>query len=122
MILASYIRGMTGYTYILRCSDGTFYAGSTKCLRDRVEAHQQGLGSDYTTIRRPVELIWSAEFVRIDEAFALEKQIQGWSHGKRLAFIEGGWEAIKGWSARERGIRSGKRADVSRGTKPASSS
>ncbi|MFJ4045911.1 GIY-YIG nuclease family protein [Microbacterium sp. NPDC089987] len=97
---------MTGYTYILRCSDGTFYAGSTKYLEDRLEAHQQGLGSNYTTKRRPVELIWSAEFERIDEAFALEKQIQGWSHAKRLAFIEGGFDAIRGWSARERALRS----------------
>lgn len=96
---------MTGYTYILRCSDGTFYAGSTKNLDDRLEAHQQGSGSAYKTIRRPAELIWFAEFERIDEAFALEKQIQGWSHAKRLAFIEGGFDAIKGWSARERALR-----------------
>ncbi|QMU96753.1 GIY-YIG nuclease family protein [Microbacterium esteraromaticum] len=96
---------MTGFTYVLRCSDGTFYAGSTKHLDDRIEAHQQGLGSDYTTSRRPVELEWFAEFDRIDEAFALEKQIHGWSHAKRLAFIEGGFDAIKGWSARERALR-----------------
>ena len=97
---------MTGYTYILRCSDGTFYAGSTKNLEDRLAAHQQGLGSDYTSCRLPVELIWSVELDRIDEAFALEKQIQGWSHSKRLAFIEGGFAAIKGWSSQERALRS----------------
>ncbi|GAA2894848.1 GIY-YIG nuclease family protein [Microbacterium esteraromaticum] len=103
-----YTRVMTAYTYVLRCSDGTFYAGSTKHLEDRIEAHHQGLGSDYTTNRRPLQLIWWAEFSRIDEAFALEKQIQGWSHAKRLAFIEGGWVAIKGWSARERALRGSK--------------
>ncbi|MFS2279341.1 GIY-YIG nuclease family protein [Microbacterium sp. OR21] len=96
---------MTGYTYILRCSDGTFYAGSTKNLEDRLAAHQQGLGSHYTSCRLPVELIWSVELDRIDEAFALEKQIQGWSHSKRLAFIEGGFAAIKGWSSQERALR-----------------
>ncbi|MEV7632766.1 GIY-YIG nuclease family protein [Microbacterium sp. NPDC089318] len=101
---------MSGFTYILRCSDGSFYAGSTKYLEGRIEAHQQGLGSDYTTNRRPVELVWSAEFSRIDDAFALEKQIQGWSHAKRLAFIEGGFDAIKGWSARERALRARKDA------------
>lgn len=52
-----------------------------------------------------MELIWFAEFDRIDEAFRLEKRIQGWSHAKRLAFIEGGCEAIQGWSARERALR-----------------
>lgn len=53
--------------YILRCADGTFYAGSTKYLDDRVAAHQQGLGSAYTTSRRPVELISWLDFDRIDE-------------------------------------------------------
>ena len=96
---------MTGYTYILRCADGTFYAGSTRDLERRIEAHAQGLGSAYTACRLPVELLWFAEFERIDEAFGLEKRIQGWSHAKRLAFIEGGFDAIKGWSARERKLR-----------------
>lgn len=98
---------MTGYTYILRCSDGTFYAGSTRNLDNRFEAHAQGLGSNYTARRLPVEMVWFAQFDRIDEAFALEKRIQGWSHSKRLAFIEGGFDAIKGWSARERKLRQG---------------
>ncbi|MFD5224027.1 GIY-YIG nuclease family protein [Microbacterium sp. NPDC058342] len=97
---------MIGYTYILRCSDGTFYAGSTRDLEARLQTHAQGLGSDYTSCRLPVELVWFAEFDRIDEAFSLEKRIQGWSHAKRLAFIEGGFDAIKGWSARERALRS----------------
>jgi putative endonuclease len=97
---------MTAYTYILRCSDGTFYAGSTWDLDRRVATHAQGLGSDYTSCRLPVELVWFAEFNRIDEAFGLEKRIQGWSHAKRLAFIEGGFDAVKGWSARERALRS----------------
>ncbi|WP_193597416.1 GIY-YIG nuclease family protein [Microbacterium sp. YJN-G] len=94
-----------GYVYILRCSDGTFYVGSTRDLHRRLETHAQGLGSNYTSCRLPVELVWFDEFERIDEAFGLEKRIQGWSHAKRLAFIEGGFDAIKGWSARERKLR-----------------
>jgi len=96
---------MTGYAYILRCSDGTFYAGSTRDLYNRLETHAQGLGSAYTACRLSVELVWFAEFDRIADAFGLEKRIQGWSHAKRLAFIEGGFDAIKGWSARERKLR-----------------
>lgn len=104
---------MKGYTYILRCADGTLYTGSTKNLQQRFEAHCTGYGSDYTACRLPVELVWFAEFDRIDEAFALEKRIQGWSHAKRVAFMEGGYDAIKGWSARERALR----RNVSRETK-----
>ena len=59
-----------GYVYILRCSDGTFYVGSTRDLDRRLVQHQQGMGSAYTKRRLPVELAWSGEFSRIDEAFA----------------------------------------------------
>jgi putative endonuclease len=89
---------MIGYAYILRCSDGTFYAGSTNDLDRRLEEHAAGEGAAYTQRRLPVQLVWSAEFDRVDEAFAWEKRIQGWSHAKRAAFIEGGLEAIRGWS------------------------
>lgn len=91
-----------GYVYILRCSDGTLYVGSTRDLGLRLVQHQEGMGSAYTRRRLPVELIWSADFARIDEAFAWEKRLQGWSHAKRMAFIEGGLDAVIGWSVRNR--------------------
>jgi putative endonuclease len=62
------------------------------------------MGSAYTKRRLPVELIWSEDFSRIDEAFAWEKRLQGWSHAKRMAFIEGGLDAVKSWSARTRAV------------------
>ena len=90
-----------GYVYILRCSDGTLYVGSTIDLDRRLAQHQAGQGSAYTR-RLPVEMLWSEEFARIDEAFAWEKRIQGWSHAKRMAFVEGGLDAVVGWSRRTR--------------------
>ena len=95
-----------GYAYILRCSDGTFYVGSTKDLALRLEQHNSGHGAAYTRRRLPVTLVWSDEFPRIEDAFLWEKRIQGWSHAKRAAFIEGGIDAVVGWSARTR--RSGR--------------
>jgi putative endonuclease len=91
-----------GYVYILRCVDDSFYIGSTRDLDRRLVQHQQGTGSAYTKRRLPVALAWSGEFSRIDEAFAGEKRLQGWSHAKRAAFIEGGLDAVVGWSARTR--------------------
>ncbi len=96
---------MTGYAYLLKCADGTFYAGSTRHLGDRVAQHQSGLGSAYTRRRLPVTLVWSQEFDRIDLAFAWEKRIQGWNHAKRQALIDGGLDAVSGWSARTRALR-----------------
>ncbi|MBD8869166.1 GIY-YIG nuclease family protein [Nocardioides donggukensis] len=77
------------WAYVLHCADGSFYAGSTVDLARRVSEHELGLGAEYTRRRRPVRLVWSAEFARIDEAFAFEKRVQGWSRAKRIALIEG---------------------------------
>ncbi|MEL5992240.1 GIY-YIG nuclease family protein [Microbacterium phosphatis] len=90
---------MSGHVYLLRCADG-----STRDLDGRVWQHNQGLGSAYTRRRgrRPVVLIWSWEFESVAEAFHWEKQIQGWSRRKRELLVEGGLDAVKGWSARER--------------------
>ena len=87
---------------MLKCSDGTLYVGSTTDLGWRLEQHAAGMGSAYTRRRLPVELIWSAEFERVEEAFRWEKRLQGWSHAKRLAFAEGGLDAVIGWTKRER--------------------
>jgi putative endonuclease len=78
-----------GYTYILECADGSFYAGSTKNLEKRIWEHNNGLGANYTKFRLPVELVYYEEYTRIDEAFYREKQIQGWSRKKKLALING---------------------------------
>jgi putative endonuclease len=78
------------YTYILRCADGSYYVGSTRGeLSERLAQHNGGTGSRYTARRRPVELLWATEFSHVTEAFALEKQVQGWSRAKREALIEG---------------------------------
>ncbi|WP_442937102.1 GIY-YIG nuclease family protein [Nocardioides sp. CF8] len=42
--------------------------------RAHVNQHNGDEGAAYTRRQRPVELVWSAEFQRIDEAFAWEKQ------------------------------------------------
>jgi putative endonuclease len=74
--------------YILRCSDGSYYTGSTKDLIKRMEAHQSGKGSNHTRKFGPVVLIYYEEFDRIDFAFEREKQIQGWSRKKKEALID----------------------------------
>lgn len=80
---------MKAYTYILECSDGTYYTGSTKDLELRLQQHQNGQGANHTKKRLPVKLVYVEEFQRIGEAFYREKQIQGWSRKKKEALIEG---------------------------------
>ena len=77
------------YMYILKCGDGSFYVGSTVDLELRLAQHQAGDGCAYTSKRQPVTLVFAENFNRIDEAFAREKQVQGWGRAKRIALIEG---------------------------------
>jgi len=77
------------WMYILECSDGSYYVGSTKDLEQRIFAHQEGLGAKYTARRLPIKLVYYEEYERIDDAFYREKQVQGWRRAKREALING---------------------------------
>lgn len=85
---------MKGYLYILKCSDGSYYTGSTTDLEKRFEQHQNGEGANHTQKRRPVELVYYEEYQRIDEAFYREKQVQGWTRKKKEALINGTQELL----------------------------
>ena len=86
---------MKGYMYILECSDGSFYTGSTINIERRLFEHQSGIGANYTKKRLPVKVVYLEEYSRIDEAFYREKQIQGWSRKKKMALIQGDFESLK---------------------------
>lgn len=47
------------WCYLLRCADGSLYAGITNALDRRVARHNAGSASKYTRARRPVRLVWS---------------------------------------------------------------
>ena len=46
------------WAYLVRCADGTLYAGWTNDLERRLETHNAGKGAKYTRSRRPVTLVW----------------------------------------------------------------
>ena len=75
--------------YILQCSNGAYYTGSTIDLDKRLAQHQAGEGANFTKKHLPVTLVYYEEFQRIDDAFYREKQVQGWSRKKKEALIEG---------------------------------
>jgi len=86
---------MTAYCYILKCSDGSFYTGSTRNLESRVWQHQKGYGANYTKKRLPVILAYFEEYENVAEAFAREKQIQSWSKRKKWALINDDYTSLK---------------------------
>ena len=89
------------WMYILRCADNSFYVGSTIDLQRRVRDHNDGHGAQYTARRRPVELVYAAEFADIRQAYAAEKQVQGWGRAKREALIRGDFEALPGLAKKD---------------------
>lgn len=80
---------MKGYMYILECSDGSYYTGSTNNLELRMMQHQNGQGANHTKKHLPVKLLYFEEFGRIDTAFYREKQVQNWSRAKKEALMAG---------------------------------
>ena len=76
-----------GFMYILECSNGSYYTGSTVNLDERILQHQNGEGAMHTKKYLPVKLVYHEIFPRIDDAFYREKQVQGWSRKKKEALI-----------------------------------
>ena len=86
------------WVYILECSDGSHYTGSTIDLERRLWEHNQGLGANFTKRRLPAQLVFAEESESIETAFVREKQVQGWSRAKKRALIEGRWNDLPGLS------------------------
>ena len=85
---------MKGYTYILLCSNGTYYTGSTTNLEQRYQQHVNGNGSNHTRKHLPIKILYYEEYDRIDFAFQREKQIQGWSRKKKEALMNNSIEEL----------------------------
>jgi putative endonuclease len=75
---------MGAFVYMIRCSDGSYYVGSTRAtLDERIGQHNAGTFDGYTARRRPVILVFAQEFDRIMDAIAAERQLKGWRRAKK---------------------------------------
>lgn len=77
------------FVYMLRCSDGTLYVGSTSDVAQRERTHNDGRGAVYTASRRPVHVVYSAAHASRAAARHREAQLKGWSRAKKEALIDG---------------------------------
>ena len=83
------------YVYILKCADDSYYTGVTSNLDQRMQQHESGFYPDcYTASRRPVELVFYAEFTNIGFAIDKEKKIKKWSRAKKEALINGDFDQL----------------------------
>ena len=99
---------MGAILYILRCSDGSYYVGTTRdSLERRVSEHQAGIHDGYTAYRRPVTLVFQQGFERIEDAVAAERQVKGWRREKKEALIRGDYPALPVLASRATRAKSG---------------
>ncbi|WP_333836525.1 Mov34/MPN/PAD-1 family protein [Novosphingobium sp.] len=98
---------MSFHAYLLRCADGSFYAGHTDDLERRIAQHDAGTMPCYTLTRRPVTLVWHERFGTREEALAAERKIKGWSRAKKEALIAGDWARVSALAKNRQGQAGG---------------
>lgn len=73
--------------YLLRCSDGTLYAGATADLARRVRQHLAGRAARYTRSRLPVALVYSERARDRSAALRREAALKQLSRAEKLALV-----------------------------------
>lgn len=74
--------------YLLRCGDGSLYAGVTNDLDARLAAHASGGGAKYTRGRGPFALVWKQRAADRSEAHALEWRLKRLSRAEKIALVK----------------------------------
>ncbi len=85
---------MPFFVYILQCADATYYTGHTDDFDRRMAPHGAGEGCAYTSKRRPLKLLWATDCQTREQAWELEKQLQGWSRAKKEALMRGDFASL----------------------------
>jgi len=72
------------WVYIVRCTDGSLYTGSTNAVGRRLREHNSGHGSKYTRSRRPVSLAFLERAADRRSALRLEARIKKLARSEKL--------------------------------------
>jgi putative endonuclease len=87
---------MSAWLYIVKCSNGSYYTGTTRTnLERRIAEHNAGSFGGYTATRQPVPLVYSQHFERIEDATAAERQVKGWSRAKKEALMRNDFDGLR---------------------------
>ena len=74
--------------YLLRCGDGTFYAGITNDLPKRLAAHRDGRGARYTRGRGPLVVVHEEPAPDRASASRREHELKRLSRAQKLRFLD----------------------------------
>lgn len=77
-------------TYILLCSDGSYYVGKTTDIDHRLRQHNGEIkgGAKYTAAKRPVVLVYIESFPTHREAAQREYVLKQLSHQQKEALAK----------------------------------
>ncbi len=76
------------FVYILKCSDGSLYTGSTTDLKKRVHEHNNlKSAAHYTKIRRPVYVVYSEELEALSLARKKEVALKKLTREEKITLI-----------------------------------
>lgn len=78
---------MSWYVYLLSCADGSLYTGITREPRERLEAHNRGVGGAYTRSRLPVRLAYLEPAASRPEALRRELRIKALPRRRKLELV-----------------------------------
>jgi putative endonuclease len=89
-VAGSIVPHMNWQVYLLRCADGSLYAGITTDLGRRLAEHNDTrAGAKYTRARRPVSLVWNEPAADRAAASRREHALRRLSREQKEALIAG---------------------------------
>jgi len=75
------------YVYLLRCGDGSLYAGATTDVTARLAAHREGKGARYTRGRGPLLLVLCERHRDRSAALRREHELKRLRRAEKLALL-----------------------------------
>lgn len=90
------------YVYMLRCSDGSLYVGMTNNIDRRLSEHESGRNEkSYTYKRRPLSLVFCAQYKYVLNAIKREKQLKRWTAQKKKVLVSENFSVLRSFSRRK---------------------
>ena len=87
------------YTYIVQCSDGTYYTGYTTDVARRVRTHNAKRGAKYTRSRLPVKLVYQEASPTKQEAMQREAAIKKLTRKQKERLIKTGAPELRSFKS-----------------------
>ncbi len=76
------------FVYMVECSDGTYYTGSTNNLENRLKLHNSGHGAKCLRGKKPVKLIYTKWYRSQANALKAEREIKLLSRKQKIEMVK----------------------------------